>query len=103
MRLFFGGAEIPKLKLLQAVVSWLWVGFVYALALLVTPLVSVVIVLTARKQDSHPLGEPTSVCHSQKYVVDGSSGVWEYWNSPYFKWWNNYEDGLLGEPSGRWS
>jgi hypothetical protein len=43
--------------------------------------------------------------HSEKYKALGSSGKWEYWasNIPFIRLWSNYEDGDLGEPSGKQS
>lgn len=66
---------------------------------------SILLALTAKKQTKHPIGKPIEETHSDKYIAMGSSGSWEYWNSniPFLKWWNNYEDGLLGEPSGKHS
>ena len=63
------------------------------------------VALTARRQHVHPFHEPTAADHSEQYLAMGSSGRWEYWNSPW-RWlrdWNNLEDGTLGEPSGKHS
>ena len=64
---------------------------------------AILVALTAKKQKSHPMGKPLTEKHSERYISQGSSGVWEYWNSnvKWLKWFNNYEDGLLREPSGK--
>lgn len=93
--------------LLSFFFQFLWVGFVYSFGLLTTffPM-GILVALTARKQATHPIpGHATSQAHDAKYVSEGASGFWEYWASP-IKWlnlWNNYEDGTLGEPSGKTS
>lgn len=61
------------------------------------------VALTAKRQEVHPMGKDLVEPHSDKYIRQGSSGIWEYWNSnvKLLKWFNNYEDGLLREPSGK--
>ena len=104
-RLRYNGNEIPKRALWAAIWSWALIVLVYVPILIVTPLAAVLVALTARPMERHPLGLPTEGHHSQKYCDKGSSGYWEYWNSPWaiLKWWNNYEDGVLGEPTGKHS
>jgi hypothetical protein len=43
--------------------------------------------------------------HDQKYIDQGSSQFWTYMASPipFIRLWSNYEDGDLGEPSGKQS
>lgn len=80
-----------------AVYFWLWLLTFFPCGILVA--------LTSKKQDQHPFGEPTEAKHREKYVKEGSSGSWEYWNSSW-SWlqdWNNLEDGTLGESSGKHS
>ncbi len=95
----------PPLKyILAAVLQWLVVFVVYGVLVLLTYFpFGILVALTARPGPS-PHGEgPTE--HKQKYIDQGSSGMWDYWWSPYkfLRNFNNYEDGLLGEPSGKHS
>lgn len=94
----------PMKYVMAACLQCVVVGFVYGICVLLTyfpmgPLVA----LTARRGESPHGEEPTA--HSDKYIAQGSSGRWEYWTSP-LRWirdWTNYEDGLLGEPTGKHS
>ena len=94
----------PKKYILAALFQWLWVGCLYGIGWLLTffPM-GFLVILTARPATS-PHGESEAI-HSQKYIDEGSSGKWKYvataWR--FIRLWNNYEDGLLGEPSGKHS
>ena len=94
-----------KFDFVKAVVKWIVVTVAIAGAWVATLFVAPVIAYTARKQVTHPLGKPIAAYHREKYINQGSSGYWEYFNSNIkcLKWWNNLEDGLLGEPSGKFS
>lgn len=63
------------------------------------------VALTAKRQHVHPFNEPTEAEHDADYIALGSSGRWEYWNSDveWLQGWNNLEDGVNGEPSGKHS
>lgn len=99
------GYKIPKMELVKATLSWVAVGIPYALGWVATFIMGLFVAATSERQYFHPQGKRTSGQHSDKYVVEGASGKWEYWGSPYkiLRWWNNYEDGTLGEPSGKHS
>ena len=94
----------PTIYIIAALFQWTVTLCTYSIAVLLTYFpMGILVALTARPGPS-PFGEgPTE--HRQKYIEQGSSGMWDYWWSP-VKWllyWNNYEDGLLGEPSGKHS
>ena len=95
--------KIPKVELAKAILSWVLVVIPYSVGWLLTYLMGIVVAITSKPQSSHPQGKSLRSKHSDKYIAEGSSGEWEYWNSdvPFVKWWNNYEDGTLGEPSGK--
>lgn len=63
------------------------------------------VALTAKRQHVHPFGLATEGKHAADYIAAGSSGRWEYCNSPisWLQGWNNLEDGVNGEPSGKHS
>lgn len=104
-RLTHRGNKIPKREIFKAVLQWVGVVIPYGVGWVLTFLMGIFVALTSRKQSVHPQNKPLSSTHSLKYKEQGSSGEWEYWNSsfPLLKWWNNYEDGTLGEPSGKHS
>lgn len=97
--------SIPKKEWRRAIVSWILVTIPYAFGWLLTFPMGLLVAYTARKQTEHPQGKNIQSFHSESYIADGSSGEWFYWNSTVklCKWWNNYEDGVLGEPSGKHS
>ena len=99
------GYKIPKLEVAKAILSWVVVGIPYLLGWGATFLMGFIVALTSQPQKVHPQGKKIFGKHSDKYIAGGSSGEWEYWNSNVriAKWWNNYEDGTLGEPSGKHS
>ncbi|SER35818.1 MULTISPECIES: DUF7338 family protein [Pseudomonas] len=99
-------SDIPLKYRLAAFWQWFLISLIVITGTLLTyfpmgPLVA----LTGRASSKHPQGKALNARHSQKYLDLGASGWWEYWNSPYalLRPWNNYEDGLLGEPSGKTS
>lgn len=99
------GRVIPKREIAAAILSWIVVVVPYFFGWIATYLMGIFVALTSKPQNVHPQGKKIFSKHSEKYLAAGSSGEWEYWNSPYkiLKWWNNYEDGTLGEPSGKHS
>lgn len=87
----------------KALVKTLIILAAYSIAILLTIPAALLVAATARPQSTHPMGKPTEAKHSLKYIEQGSSGWWHYWNSnvKWLRWFNNYEDGLLREPSGK--
>ena len=104
-KLTHSGYKIPKLELAKAVLNWTAVAVPYGLGWLATFIMGIFVALTSTTTLVHPQGKKVFGKHSDKYIAEGSSGEWAYWNSPYkiLRWWNNYEDGTLGEPSGKHS
>lgn len=64
-----------------AIFKWTLILLASSVLWVLTYPVSIIIALTARKQTSHPFGKPLSSVHRDKYIEQGSSGHWEYWNS----------------------
>ena len=97
--------DVPKSEVVTAILSWIAVAVPYAFGWIATFVMGAFVALTSEQQKVHPQGKKIFSKHSDKYIAEGSSGTWEYRNSPYkiLKWWNNYEDGTLGEPSGKHS
>lgn len=95
--------KVPKIEIIKAILSWVAVGVPYFFGWVATYVMGIFVALTSKPQTVHPQGKKTFSKHSERYITEGSSGEWEYWNSnvPLVKWWNNYEDGTLGEPSGK--
>lgn len=96
-----------KAPLSIKIAAWLqWIGILlpFSLGVLLTYFPMGILVALTAKKTVNQFGESESV-HSQKYIALGSSGFWEYWASPFklLDWWNNLEDGTLGEPSGKHS
>lgn len=87
----------------KAILSNLLVLAVYAVFWLLNYPAALLVAATAKPQSTHPLGKAVTARHSARYINEGSSGWWEYWNSniKWLRWFNNYEDGLLREPSGK--
>lgn len=96
--------RVPLRAWLAAGWSWSKVLPAYAagVALTYCPM-GALVALTARPSVNH-LGE-RAARHKFEYAAAGSSGWWEYWASPWalLAPWNNFEDGTLGEPSGKHS
>lgn len=89
----------------KALWQWTYMLVVLTFAIVATFFAALPVAFTAKKQTYHPQGKPLEEEHSDKYKRRGSSGHWEYYNSniKWLKWFNNYEDGLLREPSGKGS
>lgn len=99
-------SSIPEQYRKEAVEQWKSVGFKYFGGMLMTYLgAGLLVALTAKNQARHPFNEPVKQAHSAKYIAEGSSGEWDYANSNVkcLQDWNNLEDGLNGEPSGKHS
>lgn len=88
----------------KAISQWCGVCTTYLFGWLLTffPM-GLIVAATSKKQKEHPQGKPLTATHSEHYKTEGSSGEWEYYNSniSFARPWNNYEDGTLGEPSGK--
>ena len=99
------GYSIPKKELAAAALNWVVVLVPYFFGWIATFIMGIFVALTSTPTLVHPQGNKVFGKHSAKYIADGSSGEWAYWSSPYkiLRWWNNYEDGTLGEPSGKHS
>lgn len=97
--------DIPKKELFRAVLSWLLVIIPYSIGWALTFIMGLLVAATSKKQTTHPQGKDLLAKHEPGYIKAGSSGKWEYRNSNWkiCKWWNNLEDGTLGEPSGKHS
>jgi len=96
--------EAPLVIWGKAIFQWCYVGAVgFVLWLLTYFPFGPLMILTSR-YGTNIHGE-SIVKHDQKYIDQGSSGVWKYrYNDlPILKWFSNLEDGLLGEPSGKHS
>lgn len=104
-RLEYKGDKVPLIVWFKAWLEWLSILSTYSVGWALTYIIGIGVALTSRPMKVHPQGKPLNSFHSVKYYSEGSSGSWGYWNSPYkiFKPWNNYEDGTLGEPSGKHS
>lgn len=94
------------MKILDYILAPIYTAFVllsYLIFIPITLITAPLVALTAKKQYEHPMGKPIEETHSAKYLAKGASGEWEYYNSNvrFLKWWNNYEDGMWGEPSGK--
>lgn len=89
---------------IYAILQWLIMAPVMYLGVLITYFVSPLVILTA-KPLPQPQGKPSTSNHSNQYVAMGSSGKWQYLMTdvPVLRWFGNLEDGLLGEPSGKYS
>lgn len=95
--------KIPKKEWIKAWVQWIGVLIPYSILAFLTIPLGLIVAATSKPQSKHPQGKPITQPHSDRYKAEGSSGNWDYRNSniPFVKWWNNYEDGTLGEPSGK--
>lgn len=107
---FFFKDEHPKSILqgskfwLLASVQWMLILPIMFVGTVMTYVLSPFIILTS-KNLNQPHGKPSPQKHSDKYLMRGSSGTWYYRMSTnrFLKQFGNYEDGLYGEPSGKWS
>lgn len=89
----------------KAILSNLLVLAVYAVFWLLNFPAALLVAATSKLQTKHPMGKAVNGPHRDKYIEQGSGRFWMYANSDikWLRWFNNYEDGLLGEPSGKWS
>lgn len=104
-RLTHHTGDIPKKELFKAVLTWILVIIPYSIGWALTFIMGLLVAATSKKQTAHPQGKALLAKHEPGYIEAGSSGNWEYRNSNWkiCKWWNNLEDGTLGEPSGKHS
>jgi uncharacterized integral membrane protein len=95
--------EIPLKYRINATFQWVAVLGVLLIAYGAGLFMAFLAVFTAKKM-KNAFGEIEQE-HSEEYKAQGSSHLWEYWASPipFIRWWSNYEDGDLGEPSGKQS
>lgn len=95
--------EIPLKYRFAACWQWFSVGFCYVMAVIAGIFMALLSTATSKK-GTNQFGESTQA-HKQKYIDQGSSGTWYYMASevPFIRLWSNYEDGDLGEPSGKQS
>lgn len=103
-RLVKNEGKVPLSVWFKAIMQWGGVLLTYFFGWILTffPM-GLIVAATSKKQDKHPQGKPLTAEHSEQYKNKGSSGEWEYRNSnvSFARPWNNYEDGTLGEPSGK--
>lgn len=95
--------SIPLKHELRALIQWASVSFVLLITYLAGFFMAFFACLTSKRM-KNAFGEQAQE-HEEKYLELGSSGYWEYWASPlpFVRLWSNYEDGDLGEPSGKQS
>ncbi len=96
--------EAPFGVWVKAVFQWFYVGCIgFWLWLLTYFPMGPLAILTA-KYGTNAYGEKEAK-HDQKYIDLGSSGLWKYLftSVPVLRCFNVYEDGFLGEPSGKTS
>lgn len=102
--MFMSKWEAPLSVWIKAIVQWGYVGFVAFVLWLLTFFPMGPLMILFARPGTNIFGE-SIVKHSQKYIDQGSSGVWKFVHCdlPILKYWSNLEDGLLGEPSGKHS
>lgn len=95
--------QVPLKYKLAALWQWVTVSVVLFCAVCLGFLMAALACITSKKMKNAFNEE--SQRHARKYIDQGSSGEWEYWASsvPVIRWWSNYEDGDLREPSGKGS
>lgn len=96
--------RVPTRYVLAAIVQWTWLSIVVGAGVLLTFFPMGFLVIITAKFIRSPDG-PLVATHEPKYIAQGSSGLWAY-KATKWRWlapWNNFEDGLLGEPSGKHS
>ncbi len=94
---------IPFHDRFMAFFQWWGVGIPLSFGVVATFVLGPLVILTARPM-KNAFGE-FATRHTQRYINEGSSGNHVYLATP-VRWldgWNNYEDGLAGEPSGKHS
>lgn len=95
--------KIPFSEKMKAIWSIFLVIICYSVPWALTFVLAPLVILTA-KRTTNAFGETTQP-HNEDYIRQGASGIW-YYVATAVKWltpWNNYEDGLNGEPSGKHS
>lgn len=96
--------KVPMRYILAAAWQWTWLAIVIGAGVLLTFFPMGPLVIATARFIRSPEG-PALASHEPKYIAQGSSGLWAYkattW--PLLRLWNNLEDGLLGEPSGKHS
>ncbi len=95
--------EVPLRERRAAFCQWWRVGIPFSIGVLATPFVAPLVILTAIPV-RNKFGE-FATRHKQHYIDQGASGNHVYMATP-ISWldpWNNLEDGLAGEPSGKHS
>lgn len=95
-----------KFKALDAIRAFKqWVAqYVVRMLMVFVGLVACAIGCTRIVYSVNPYGLRDAI-HDAKYIAAGSSGSWLYatFRDAVLLPWSNYEDGLRGEPSGKWS
>ena len=95
--------SIPKEYRIGAVEQWMSILPMLFFHNVMTIIVAPFVIWTA-KNGINFVGE-SSQLHDQRYIDKGASGVWRYRATEVkcLDGYNNYEDGLYGEPSGKHS
>ena len=95
--------EIPVKERIAAAWNWTKVAFFYIPPMLATYIIIPFVIWTG-KRSTNDFGESEQE-HTDRYKAEGSSGKWYYvaTDVKFLDPWNNWEDGLLGEPSGKHS
>ncbi len=95
--------SIPKEYRISAVEQWLSILPMLFVHYIINIIVAPFVIWTG-KNTTNFVGE-VSQLHDQKYMDEGASGVWRYRATDVkcLDGYNNYEDGLYGEPSGKHS
>lgn len=103
-RLVRNEGKVPLSVWFKAIMQWGGVLLTYFFGWILTffPM-GLIVAATSKRQTTHPVGKPLNSEHTSRYKSEGSSGYWEYWNSDisFVRPWNNFEDGTLGESSGK--
>lgn len=96
--------EAPTSVWIKAIFQWFYVGLVGIVLWALTYFPMGPLAILTSRFGTNPYGESEEK-HSQKYIDQGSSGIWKYRYTtvPILEWFNVIEDGLYGEPSGKHS
>lgn len=105
MKTVYKGNKVPLSVWCKFAVNFTLRAGVMLLGVLLTYFPMAFLVIFTARRGVSPFGENGVVEHRADYIAQGSSGSWMYFASyiPVIKWFNVYEDGLLGEPSGKHS
>lgn len=95
---------VPMRLLLAAAWQWLLLSVLLVGGVLLTYFPCGLLVALTARPATNAFGQRQGT-HEVEYIAAGSSAWWEYWATPrrWLSAWNNYEDGTLGEPSGKHS